>query len=136
VKRYWKFVLPAVALIAVLVVLMANLSSSLVYYNTPGEVKARDVDDSRLRLAGRVTAGSVVEQEATVTFVVEDCETSVAVIHTGAPPQLFAESISVVVEGTWDGETFESDTMLVKHDEQYRADAGDYDEDLHSCSES
>jgi cytochrome c-type biogenesis protein CcmE len=136
VKRYWKFVLPAVALIAVLVVLMANLSSSLVYYNTPGEVKARDVDDSRLRLAGRVTPGSVVEQEATVTFVVEDCETSVAVIHTGAPPQLFAESISVVVEGTWDGETFESDTMLVKHDEQYRADAGDYDEDLHSCSES
>jgi cytochrome c-type biogenesis protein CcmE len=136
VKRYWKFVLPAGALIAVLVVLMANLSSSLVYYNTPVEVKARDADDSRLRLAGRVTPGSVVEQEATVAFVVEDCDTSVVVIHTGAPPQLFAEGIGVVVEGTWDGETFESDTMLVKHDEQYRADAGDYDEDLHSCSES
>ena len=135
-KRYWKFVLPAVALIAVLVVLMANLSSSLVYYNTPAEVEAREVDDSRLRLAGRVTPGSVVEREAAVAFVVEDCDTSVAVIHTGAPPQLFAEGIGVVVEGTWDGETFESDTMLVKHDEQYRADAGDYDEDLHSCSES
>jgi cytochrome c-type biogenesis protein CcmE len=135
-KRYWKFVLPAGALIAVLVVLMANLSSSLVYYNTPAEVQARDVDDSRLRLAGRVTPGSVFEQETTVAFVVEDCDTSVAVIHTGAPPQLFAEGIGVVVEGTWDGETFESDTMLVKHDEQYRADAGDYDEDLHSCSES
>jgi cytochrome c-type biogenesis protein CcmE len=136
VKRYWKFVLPAVALIAVLVVLMANLSSSLVYYNTPAEVQAREVDDSRLRLAGRVTPGSVVEQDVTVTFVVEDCDTSVAVVHTGAPPQLFAEGIGVVVEGTWDGEVFESDTMLVKHDEQYRADAGDYDEDLHSCSES
>ena len=135
-KRYWKFVVPAVALIAVLVVLMANLSSSLVYYNTPAEVQGREVDDSRLRLAGRVTPGSVVEQDVTVTFVVEDCDTSVAVVHTGAPPQLFAEGIGVVVEGTWDGEVFESDTMLVKHDEQYRADAGDYDEDLHSCSES
>jgi cytochrome c-type biogenesis protein CcmE len=136
VKRYWKFVLPAVALIAVLVVLTANLSSSLVYYNTPGEIHAREADGSRLRLAGRVTPGSVLEQEATVGFVVEDCDTSVAVVHTGVPPQLFAEGIGVVVEGTWDGETFESDTMLVKHDEQYRADAGDYDEDLHSCSES
>ena len=135
-KRYWKFVVPAVALIAVLVVLMANLSSSLVYYNTPAEVQGREVDDSRLRLAGRVTPGSVVEQDVTVTFVVEDCDTSVAVVHTGAPPQLFAEGIGVVVEGTWDGEVFESDTMLVKHDEQYRSDAGDYDEDLHSCSES
>lgn len=135
-RRYWKFVIPAVALIAVLVVLMANLSSSLVYYNTPAEIEARDVDNSRLRLAGRVTPGSVVEQDTTVAFVVEDCDTAVAVVHTGAPPQLFAESSSVVVEGTWDGEQFESDTMLVKHDEQYRADAGDYDEDLHSCSES
>lgn len=135
-KRYAKFVVPAVLIIGVLVVLMANLSSSLVYYNTPGEVKAREVDDSRLRLAGRVVPGSVVEQDTTVAFVVEDCDTAVAVVHTGVPPQLFSEGIAVVVEGTWDGDVFASDTMLVKHDEQYRADAGDYDEDLHSCSES
>jgi cytochrome c-type biogenesis protein CcmE len=134
-KRYWKFVAPAVLLIAVLVVLMANLSSSLVYYNTPGEVQARDIDSSRLRLAGRVKPDSVTEHDATVAFIVEDCDTAVAVVHTGAPPQLFAEGIGVVVEGTWDGEVFESDTMLVKHDEQYRADSGDYDEDLHTCSE-
>ncbi len=135
-KRYAKFVIPAVLLIGVLVILMVNLNSSLVYYNTPAEVEAREGSDSRLRLAGRVTPGSVAEESATVTFVVEDCDTSVAVVHTGVPPQLFAEGIGVVVEGTWDGTLFESDTMLVKHDEQYRADAGDYDEDLHSCSES
>ncbi len=135
-KRYWKFVIPAVLLIGVLVVLMANLSSSLVYYNTPAEVEAREASDSRLRLAGRVTPGSVVEEAVAVSFVVEDCDTHVAVLHTGTPPQLFQEGIGVVVEGTWDGEVFSSDTMLVKHDEQYRSDAGDYDEDLHSCSES
>lgn len=135
-KRYWKFVVPAVVLVGVLVVLMANLSSSLVYYNTPAEVQSREVDNSRLRLAGRVTPDSVVEHDATVAFLVEDCDTSVAVVHTGVPPQLFTEGIGVVVEGTWNGEVFESDTMLVKHDEQYRADSGDYDEDLHSCSES
>jgi cytochrome c-type biogenesis protein CcmE len=136
VKRYAKFVIPAVLLIGILVVLMANLSASLVYYNTPQEVQDREASVSRLRLAGRVTPGSVVEEATTVAFIVEDCDTSVAVVHTGVPPQLFAEGIGVVVEGTWDGAVFESDTMLVKHDEQYRADAGDYDEDLHSCSES
>ncbi len=135
-KRYAKFVIPAVVLIGVLVILMANLSSSLVYYNTPVEVQAREASDSRLRLAGRVSPGSVVEEDTTVVFNVDDCDTSVSVIHTGVPPQLFAEGIGVVVEGTWNGSVFESDTMLVKHDEQYRADAGDYDEDLHSCSES
>ena len=135
-KRYAKFVVPALVLIGVLVVLMVNLSSALVYYNTPVEVQAREGGDARLRLAGRVVPGSVDAQGSAVLFVVEDCETSVAVVHTGAPPQLFAEGIGIVVEGTWDGSTFLSDTMLVKHDEQYRADAGDYDEDLHSCSES
>ncbi|RLE15102.1 MAG: cytochrome c maturation protein CcmE [Actinobacteria bacterium] len=135
-RRYGKFVVPAVVIIGILVVLMANLSSSLVYYNTPAEVQAREVDDSRLRLAGRVVPGSVVDEKSSVAFVVEDCDTAVAVVHTGVPPQLFAEGIGVVLEGTWDGDVFASDTLLVKHDEQYRADAEDYDEDLHSCSEA
>jgi len=135
VRRYARFVVPVVVIVFVLLVLMVNLSSSLVYYNTPAEVQDREDDGARLRLAGRVVAGSVVEQDMTVVFMVEDCGTSVGVVHTGAPPQLFAEGISVVLEGMWDGEVFRSDTMLVQHDEQYRADADDYDKDLNSCSE-
>lgn len=134
-KQYARFVIPAVVIIGVLVFLLANLSASLVYYNTPSEVKAREVDNSRVRLAGRVTAGSVVEGTTTVAFTVEDCDTTIFVVHTGVPPQLFAEGRPVVIEGTWDGEVFSSNTMLVKHDEQYRSDADDYDQELHSCSE-
>jgi cytochrome c-type biogenesis protein CcmE len=135
-RRYARFVIPAVVIIGVLGFLMVNLSSSLVYFNTPAELLARQPDDARLRLGGRVVPGSVVENDATVSFNVEDCESSVQVIHTGVPPQLFQEGIGVVVEGVWSGEAFESDTMLVKHDEQYRTDAEDYDEADHSCSES
>lgn len=135
-KRYAKFVLPVILIVGVLVVLMANLSSSLVYYNTPAEVEARQANDSRLRLAGRVVPGSVVEVGSVISFTVEDCETTVVVKHTGVPPQLFSEGIVVVVEGTWDGNEFTSDTILIKHDEQYRANAEDYDADLHACSES
>ena len=133
-KRYAKFVIPAVLLVGVLVVLMVNLSSALVYFNTPSEVLARDGGEERLRLGGRVVPGTVVAGDATVTFSVEDCDVSVIVIHTGVPPQLFQEGIGVVLEGEWTGDAFESDTMLVKHDEQYRTDYEDYDEDKHACS--
>jgi cytochrome c-type biogenesis protein CcmE len=135
-KKYARFIIPAVAIVVALGFLMVNLSSTLVYFNTPAELQAREAGDARLRLGGRVVPGSVVEEESTVVFQVEDCDTSVKVIHTGVPPQLFQEGIGVVVEGVWTGEAFESDTMLVKHDEQYRSDAEDYDQVDHLCSES
>jgi cytochrome c-type biogenesis protein CcmE len=132
-RRYAKFVIPTAILAGVLVVLMVNLSSALVYFNTPSELVAREGSDARLRLGGRVVPGSVVEGDGTVSFEVEDCDVSVAVVHTGAPPQLFREGIGVVVEGEWSGVAFASDTMLVKHDEQYRTDYEDYDQDKHAC---
>lgn len=135
-KRYAKFVIPAVVLIGVLAVLIVNLNSSLVYFNTPAEVQAKDASDDRLRLGGRVVVGSVEDLGATVRFEVEDCDTFVDVVHTGVPPQLFQDGIGVVVEGTWTGALFESDTMLVKHDEQYGSDADRYDTEQHTCSES
>lgn len=133
-KRYVKFVIPALMLAGILVILMVNLSSALVYFNTPSEVRARDASPERLRLGGRVVPGTVVESDGTVSFDVEDCDVAVPVIHTGVPPKLFQEGIGVVVEGVWTGDAFESDTMLVKHDEQYRSDYEDYDENEHACS--
>ena len=135
-KRYATFVIPAVILAGVLVVLMVNLSSALVYFNTPTELLAREASDERLRLGGRVVLGTVADGDGVVTFSVEDCDVSVAVVHAGVPPQLFQEGIGVVVEGAWDGSVFNSDTMLVKHDEQYRADADDYDRTDHACTEA
>lgn len=135
-RRYAKFVIPAVVLIGVLGVLIVNLNASLVYFNTPEEVQARSASEDRLRLGGRVVVGSVVDQGTEVHFEVEDCDTFVDVIHTGVPPQLFQEGIGVVVEGVWTGEAFESDQMLVKHDEQYGSDTDRYDTELHTCTES
>ena len=71
-KRYAKFVIPAVVLIGVLGVLMVNLNASLVYFNTPEEVQARSAGEDRLRLGGRVAVGSVVDQGTEVHFEVED----------------------------------------------------------------
>lgn len=126
-KRYWKFVLPAAALVAILVVLLLNLNSSLVYFNTPTELAAEEAGEARLRLGGQVVTGSVTETTEGVSFDVTDGRQAVRVLHVGAPQELFAEGIGVVVEGTWDGAAFHSDSMLVKHDEQYQTDDSVYD---------
>lgn len=123
-KRYWRFVVPAGLLAVVLVVLLFNLSSSLVYFVTPTDLLEADVDDGRSRLGGQVERGSVVVEADFVRFRVTDGRQAVDVLHEGAPQQLFQEGIGVVVEGSWDGATFHSDTMLVRHDEQYRTEDG------------
>lgn len=126
-RRYWKFVVPALIVVALLAVLVVNLNSSLVYFNTPTEIADQEAGDSRVRLGGQVVPGSVTENTQGVSFAVTDGREAVAVVHVGAPQELFQEGIGVVVEGTWDGSSFHSDTMLVKHDEQYGTDDGTYD---------
>ena len=124
-KRYAMFVIPAIGLVAIIVgFLVFNLSDALVYYRTPTEVLEEVTADpeNRMRLGGQVEAGTVVSTDDGVEFVVSDGINAIEVSHTGAPQQLFQEGIGVVVEGAWDGTRFHSDTMIVKHDEQYRTD--------------
>ncbi len=129
-SRYWRFVVPAVVALGVVVFLIFQLSSNLVFFNTPTELlESPPAADDRLRLGGQVVADSVVPGAGTVTFLVTDGRQSVAVEHVGVPPELFEEGRGVVIEGTYDGAVFRSDTMLVKHDEQYRvgdAEDGEY----------
>ena len=123
--RYRWFVLPAAGIAAVLlgVLLFGNLNDNLVYYLTPSEALARRADfpdGHRFRLGGLVEPGSVRRVAGGVAFVVTDGRRPVPVTHQGAPSQLFREGVGVVVEGSWAGDRFRSDTMLLKHDENYR----------------
>jgi cytochrome c-type biogenesis protein CcmE len=127
-KRYRLFVIPAVGLAVVLTgFLIYTISDDLVYYRTPSEVVAMPAQgDSggRLRLGGQVLAGSIEARDGIVAFVVTDGHEAVPVEHRGTPQQLFREDIGVVLEGDWDGRVFRSDTMIIKHDEQYRTEDG------------
>lgn len=126
-KRYAPFVVPALGLVIVLLgFLIFNLKDSLVFFRTPTEVvqEATPGSEDRMRLGGQVVAGTIVEDNGSVTFDVTDGITTISVSHTGAPQQLFQEGIGVVITGTWDGAMFHSDEMMVKHDEQYRTDDG------------
>ncbi len=128
-RRYRAFIIPAVGLIAVAIgFLLFSLNDSLVYFKTPSELLAEpSADGVRTRLGGQVVEGSVVVTSDDVTFEVTDGTEAVTVVHTGAPQQLFQEGIGVVVEGTWRAGTFRSDTMIIRHDEQYRTRDETYD---------
>lgn len=120
--RYLAVPLGGVAVVLAGVLAFGDLNGSLVYYLTPTEAVADQADlpgGRRFRLAGLVVSGSVTEAGDEIAFTMTDGRTEVSVRHRGAPPQLFQEGIEVVVEGAWDGDTFRSDTMLVKHDENY-----------------
>ncbi len=126
-RRYRAFLIPAAGLLAVLIgFLVANIQENLVYYREPNEIvdDPEIAADDRFRLGGQVVPGSITEAGDTVSFAVTDGKQTVEVVHRGAPQQLFREGIGVVVEGTWDGTLFTSDSMIIKHDEQYRTEDG------------
>ena len=129
-KRYRLLALAVLGVAAVLlgVLFVGNINGNLVYFLTPDEALAQraDFDDGRrLQIGGLVEDGSVQPTTGGLTFVVVS-ETgadasAVPVSYTGSPAQLFRPGIGVVLEGSWDGATFAADTMIVKHDENYRA---------------
>ncbi|EGX55408.1 CcmE/CycJ protein [Streptomyces zinciresistens K42] len=135
-KRYRLLAVSGLGLAAVLVGLLVfgNLNQNLVYYMTPREALAQRSDypdGRRFQLGGLVEKGSVQKTSDGLTFAVATTAQpggrTVAVRFDGAPAQLFQAGIGVVLEGSWKGNAFVSDTMKVKHDENYRppAQAGD-----------
>lgn len=122
--RYRALVLPVVGAIVVLSgFVMRNLNDNLVYYLNPGEAmssRSDFPDGERLRLGGFVEKGTVVETGAGVRFTVRGGGGEVNVDYTGAPTQLFRPGIGVVVEGAWQGDVFAADTMIIKHESEYR----------------
>ena len=116
----------AVVLVGLAVVVYQGLTSaSLYFYNADEAVAQRaDLGDRRFRLQGTVLGDSVEPTESGVNFTVAFDGVPVDVHHEGDPPELFQPGIPVVLEGRWDpsGDFFASDTIRVKHSEQYQAD--------------
>ena len=101
------------------------LSGSLVYFVTPTELlEQHPPADERLRLGGQVVPGSLHDVGGDIAFVVTDGTTRMTVVHTGGTPALFETGAGVVLEGILGADgAFHSDTMLVKHGEEYRPPA-------------
>jgi cytochrome c-type biogenesis protein CcmE len=121
----WRLVVCIAIVVAALGWIAARgLTGSFVYYLTPTDIRVHHQAqvDQRVRLGGYVVPGTVHRQAGTLSFVVTDGDTRMAVRSTGPVPQMFRAGQGVVLEGALakDGR-FHSDTLLVKHDGTYRA---------------
>jgi len=116
----------SVAAIAFAVIAGSGINRNLVYYWTPSDLhKAGDkAYGATIRLGGQVAPGTVrtLPGVSGVEFDVTDKKQLVHVKSTGIPPQMFREGIGVVVEGTMlRGGYFESERLMVSHNNEYRA---------------
>ena len=76
-----------------------------------------------IRLGGLVAAGSIRHGAGSdLEFIVTDGSEEVSVHATAVPPAMFREGIGVVVEGTMTSDgTFETQRLMIKHDNEYQA---------------
>jgi cytochrome c-type biogenesis protein CcmE len=117
-------------IVAALIVLAAlgflvvrGLGNATLYFRTADEAVAQkqQLGARRFRIEGNVVAGTVREASNEVNFNIESKGVVVPVAHTGDPPELFKPEIPVVLEGHFQGDTFASDRIMVKHSEDYVA---------------
>jgi cytochrome c-type biogenesis protein CcmE len=103
------------------------MQSGLTYFILPREY-AQDTtkyENRRIQLGGIVEPESVRFNEETLllNFNITDTYQTYPVTYTGAPPDLFKDGTGVVIEGKFDGGVFVSDSVKVKHSEEYKPPA-------------
>lgn len=118
-----RVVIGVVVVAAAIVFLLTQLGNATTYFKTADEA-VRDrasLGSSRFRIEGAVVEGSVRRAGDDVRFTIEENRVTVPVRHRGDPPDLFKPGIPVVLEGRFEGNTFVSDRIMVKHSDTYRA---------------
>ena len=96
--------------------------SSIVYYLTPTEFSGRpDLQQARVRLAGRVVAGSIQKSGGETRFAIADGAARYPVRFAGALPDLFADDRQVLVEGRLDRDgVFQAAQVITTHPVEYK----------------
>lgn len=126
--RWFMFGAFAVAAIAFGVIAASGINENLVYYWTPSDLQAngQKAYGATIRLGGMVAPGSIEKLGGSaVAFDVHDGAAKVHVKTSTVPPQMFRENIGVVVEGTMvRGGYFQSNRLMVSHNNEYKAPEG------------
>lgn len=129
------YVAGAAVAVALGFVIFRGLGNATVYFKTADEAVAQQTSlgTKRFRIEGIVMPDTTKTTTTGVTFVIEQNGVDVTVHHRGDPPELFQPNIPVVLEGRFAPSTqqpakgsggnpvFESDRIMVKHTNEYRA---------------
>jgi cytochrome c-type biogenesis protein CcmE len=116
--------LPAVVALGALAwVGTRGLPAALSYYVTPTELVHGSTSyvGRSVRVGGYVVPGSMRTDGGVVRFSLTDGTTTIPVVESAGVPPLFREGSGAIAEGTLgDDGVFQSEDVLVKHDEVYR----------------
>lgn len=111
-----------VCLGAVVWLIVGGLAGSVVYLRDVSyAVEHRSETGAKtFRMGGQVVPGSIEEVPTGVRFAMSDGKATAEVDLAGDPPDLFKDCVPVVVEGSWKGETFAGDRLLIRHGNEYK----------------
>ena len=103
--------------------LVKGLGSALDFYLPADQAVAQKatLGDRTINLEGVVAPGSIHPTPDGVDFVVTSGAVRLAVHNSSSPPELFQPDIPVIAVGHFQGNTFVSDQILVKHSSTYIA---------------
>ena len=118
-KRLILFGVAAIFLATAVGLTVSALKENIVYFYTPSDIDTLEIGNRAIRMGGLVQKDSIRIDGLTARFVVEDVNSQQAVIYTGALPDIFRGGQGVIVEGKFNNDTFNADTVMAKHDEQY-----------------
>jgi cytochrome c-type biogenesis protein CcmE len=80
-----------------------------------------DLGSRTFRMGGTVVAGSIVRTRDGARFSATEGGATAKVDYRGGPRDLFRDCAPVVVQGHWDGATFDADRLLIRHGSNYDA---------------
>jgi cytochrome c-type biogenesis protein CcmE len=120
-RGVWGTIAVVAVVAAIGLVLWNGLSQATVFfYNVDQAVaKKQEIGDKRFRMQGNVVKGSVQQHHGGLDFRMKYGGKTVQVAYSGEPSELFGPAIPVVMEGHFVGDRFVSDSMLIRHDNDY-----------------
>lgn len=122
-RRTRLIVLLVVATAAISVLAFRAAGASVSYYLTPAEYLAdSSLEGTRVRVAGRVMEGSIVEVAGRpVAFDIFGDEDDVISVtyEDGVVPNLFSAYALVVVEGTGVPGGVDASSIIIKHEDEF-----------------
>jgi len=119
--RRWIYFLSGSGLFTAAVVLgLLALQQNVTYFYAPKDVVTQN-PSGKIRVGGLVKPGSVQRLPDVITqFTLYDDGGEVPTVYQGILPDLFREGQGIIAEGDYHNGTLKAETVLAKHDENYR----------------
>jgi cytochrome c-type biogenesis protein CcmE len=120
-----RYAIIAVLCIGAVAWMLVLMQRNVVFFKTVSQAVADRTKDGThtLRIGGAVLPGTIKHTADGADFDLTEGGQTVVVDHSGTQPPLFQDCAPVVAVGHWQGTTFISHQIIIKHGNQYQPPA-------------